>query len=151
MRYGSMCVDNADNNCEMSDGAASNAAAREADDARLAAAMAASLQTQDGRLAVALEASKKHSLNAVLSALQNVGPILSQFIDEHCALIAPGISTDESAMDLWRSYNAAVDAIVLTLLADHGLDVNVAAAALVQAREASSDARNHQRPVQAAQ
>lgn len=73
----------------------------------------------------------------VLKALQRASPILAAFVDEHCALIAPGISTEDSAQQLWARYNEAVDDLVLSLLADVGIPVEDAAAALVKAKEQS--------------
>ena len=90
---------------------------------------------------VAQSLREKHAadLAAVLRALQRVAPILSSYIDEHCALFLPGIGTEESAWELFAAYNAAVDSLVVSLLSDHAVELSVAARALVLARESAGD------------
>lgn len=81
----------------------------------------------------------EEALKGVLAALQRVGPILTSFIDENCMLFLPGIGSEEGAYDLFEQYNTAVDTLVLSLLSDKGLHLDVAARAIILAREHSED------------
>ena len=102
------------------------------EDARIAEAIVRSQETLQNEL--------RASEATVMSALSRAAPLFASFIDENCALVAPGISTEEGTLRLFDEYNESVDDLVISLLSDAGLDLNHVARTLLRMRETSSDA-----------
>jgi hypothetical protein len=81
-------------------------------------------------------------LREALSVLQQINPILSSFIDEHCATFLPGLISEDDAIALFSEYGHRVDKLVIEILSDAGLNVDETAAALYFMREATEERPN---------
>ena len=111
----------------------SRAPSGESDSDRMAKAVARSLKDQEASDKAAKE------LDTVLATLQRALPILKSFIDEHCFLFVPNLSTEDSAHELFIQYDDCVDSLIPTLLSEKGIELKDAARSLIQASERCAD------------